>query len=113
MKSICAAAGMVLFCSAILLAQTAPPKSSLPSASIKCKNEDGHGCTQKQVQALSDAVYAGKSQHDVLVPVKDLELAASDGTLRCAQSNGTVCTTAELDIIKEIAASQHLTIKYK
>jgi hypothetical protein len=44
--------------------------------------------------------------------VKELALAASDGTLRCAQSNGTVCTTAELDIIKEIAAGQQLTIKY-
>ena len=64
------------------------------------------------VQALSDAVFAGKSQHDALIPVKDLELAASDGTLRCAQSDGSVCTTAELDIIKEIASSQQLTIKY-
>lgn len=106
MKSICWAAGISLICSVATLAQTPSP------ASIKCKNADGRGCTQKQVQALSDAVFAGKSQHDVLVPVKDLELAASDGTLRCVQSDGSVCTTAELDIIKEIGSSQQLTIKY-
>jgi hypothetical protein len=51
-------------------------------------------------------------EHQVLIPVKDLELAASDGTLRCVQSDGSVCTTAELDIIKEIGSSQQLTIKY-
>jgi len=96
-----------------MMAQAPPqPKSAPPSTAIKCKNADGRGCSAKQVQALSDAVFAGKSKHDVLLPVKDLALAASDGTLRCAQSDGTVCTTAELDVIKEIAAAQQLTIKY-
>jgi hypothetical protein len=79
---------------------------------IKCKNADGRGCTQREVQTLSDAVFAGKSKHEVLVPVKDVALASSDGTLRCAQSDGTICTTAQLDIIKEIASGQQLTIRY-
>jgi hypothetical protein len=95
------------------MAQAPPQERSAPPASpIKCKNINGQGCTQREVKALSDAVFAGKSKHDVLLPVKDVALAASDGTLRCAQSDGTVCTTAELDIIKEIAADQKLTIKY-
>jgi hypothetical protein len=112
MKTIYAAAAFVLMCSPGTLAQAPPQKSAPPSISIRCKNEDGRGCTQRQVQNLSDAVFAGKSKHDVLVPVKDLALAASDGTLRCAQSDGTVCTTAELDVIKEIASTQQLTIRY-
>jgi hypothetical protein len=112
MKAIYVAAAISAMFSPAILAQ-APPKKSPPPLVIKCRNVDGRACTYRQVQALSDAVFAGKSKHDVLVPVKDLALASSaDGTLRCAQSDGTVCTTAELDVIKEIAATQQLTIKY-
>jgi predicted nucleic acid binding AN1-type Zn finger protein len=112
MRAICVAASTVVG-ALVIMAQSPPQqKSAPPSAAIKCKNVEGLGCTQRQVKALSDAVFEGKSKHDVLLPVKELALAASDGTLRCAQSNGTVCTTAELDIIKEIAAGQQLTIKY-
>ena len=96
-----------------IMAQTPKQeKSPPPSVPIRCKNVNGEGCSQREVQALSDAVFQGKSKHDVLLPVKDVALAASDGTLRCAQSDGTVCTLAELDIIKEIAADQKLTIRY-
>ena len=112
MKTTYAAAALALICSPAAMAQAAPQKSARPSVSIRCKNVDGKGCTQRQVQALSDAVFGEKSKHDVLVPVKDLALAASDGTLRCAQSDGTVCTTAELDVIKEIAVTQQLTVRY-
>ena len=112
MKAIYVALALWPVCLPPALAQAPAPKTPPPSASIKCKNVDGRGCTYRQVQALSDAVFAEKGKHDVLVPVKDIALAASDGTLRCAQSDGTVCTTAELDIIKEIAATQQLTIKY-
>lgn len=113
MRAICAAAALSFGWALSLMAQTPPQqKTPPPSTSIKCKNEEGRGCTQREVQALSDAVFSGKSKHDVLVPVKDLALASSDGTLRCAQSDGTICTTPELDIIKEIAATQRLTIKY-
>jgi hypothetical protein len=95
------------------MAQAPPPKKSAPvSTAVKCKNVEGQGCTYRQVKALADAVFEGKSKHDALLPVKDLALAAPDGTLRCAQTDGTICTTAELDIIKEIAATQQLTIKY-
>lgn len=113
MKAIYAAVVLSAMCSLLIRAQTPQPKSPPPAQVIKCKNVDGRACTFRQVQALSDAVFAEKSKHDVLVPVKDLALASSaEGTLRCAQSDGTVCTTAELDIIKEIAATQQLTIKY-
>lgn len=113
MKAIYVAAAVFLMCSLPILAQAPPPKSPPPSPVIKCKNVDGRACTYRQVQALSDEVFAEKSKHDVLVPVKDLALASSaDGTLRCAQADGTVCTTAELDMIKEIGATQKLTIKY-
>lgn len=110
MKWICAPALLFWLCSLALPAQT-PPRKAAPRV-VKCKNIDGMGCTYRQVKALSDAVFAEKSQHEVLVPVKDVALAAADGTLRCAQSDGTICTTAELDVIKEIAATQQLTIKY-
>jgi hypothetical protein len=101
------AAGMAI------MAQSPPqPKAAPASPAIKCKNVEGRGCTSRQVQALSDAVFSGKSQHDALVPVKSLTLASSDGTLHCAQSDGTVCTTEQLDIIKEIAAGLQLFINY-
>jgi hypothetical protein len=96
-----------------MAAQAPPQQKAAPAApAIKCKDAGGRACTYRQVQALSDAVFAGKSQHEVLLPVKDLALASSDGTLRCAQSDGTVCTTPELDVIKEIAAGQQLFINY-
>ena len=111
MKAICAPALLLWMYSLALPAQTTPRKAAPPLV-VKCKNVDGMGCTYRQVKALSDAVFAGKSQHDVLVPVKDVALAAADGTLRCAQSDGTICTIAELDVIKEIASTQQLTIRY-
>ncbi len=94
-------------------AQQPPTQKTRPaSPAPKCKNVDGRPCSSRQVQALSDAVFAGKSQHDVLLPVKVLELASSDGTLRCEQGDGKVCTTPQLDLIKEIAAIQQLFINY-
>jgi hypothetical protein len=114
MKRIGMAVWFCLAATTTPMAQTPPPQKAAPATPvIKCKNVDGNGCTARQVQALSDAVFAGKTQHEVLLPVKDLALASSDGTLRCAQSNGTVCTTPELDVIKEIAAGMQLFINYK
>jgi hypothetical protein len=113
MKPVVVASAIWLMGSLAILAQAPPQrKSAPPPLTVKCKNVNGRGCTQREVQALSDAVFAGKNKHEVLVPVKDVALAASDGTLRCAQSDGTICTTAELDIIKEIASGQQLTIRY-
>jgi hypothetical protein len=112
MKPILWASAISLICSLAILAQTPPQRKSAPPVIVKCKNVNGRACTQREVQALSDAVFAGKSQHEVLVPVKEVALASSDGTLRCAQTDGTICTTAELDIIKEIASGQQLTIRY-
>jgi hypothetical protein len=106
---------MLFSCTAAwtVLAQAAAQQKAVPAAPVvKCKNVEGRPCTFKQVQGLSDAVYAGKSQHEVLLPVKDVALAKDDGTLRCAQSDGSVCTTPELDVIKEIAAGQKLFVNY-
>jgi hypothetical protein len=113
MKPTLGASALSLVFSLAIMAQVPPQRKSPPPALVvKCKNADGRGCTQREVQTLSDAVFAGKSKHEVLVPVKDVALASSDGTLRCAQSDGTICTTAQLDIIKEIASGQQLTIRY-
>ena len=111
MKRICIAAALAA--GALAMAQTPPaPKKAAAPPVVKCKNVDGRACTSKQVETLSNAVFAGKNTHDVLLPVKDLSLASPDGTLKCTQNDGTVCTTPELDLIKEIAAPQQLTIKY-
>lgn len=107
------AALLVLTATLAAMAQAPPAQKARPvSPAAKCKNVNGRPCTSRQVQALSDAVFAGKSQHDVLLPVKVLELASSDGTLRCEQGDGKVCTTPQLDLIKEIAATQQLFINY-
>lgn len=107
-------AALFLAAAAAMMAQAPAPQKAAPSGIIvKCKNTDARPCTFRQVKDLSDAVFAGKNQHEVLVPVKEVALASStDGTLRCAQSDGSVCTTAELDVIKEIAAGLQLFINY-
>jgi hypothetical protein len=83
-----------------------------PTPAVRCKGADGRACTSGQVQALSDAVYAGKNHHEVLAPVRSLTLAKSDGTLKCEQSDGKPCTTPQLDAIKQIAADQQMYINY-
>ena len=121
MKRIVMAAALSLAAVLALQAQapakqkTGDPSKSTASAAVpvvKCKGTDGRACTARQVQALSDAVYAGKRQHDVLGPVRNLALASADGTLKCEQSDGTPCTTPQLDAIKELAATQQLYINY-
>ena len=113
MKAIDMAVLLSLATAMVAVAQTPPPQKATPAAPvIKCKNVDGRACTYREVQTLSDAVFSGKRQHEVLLPVKDLALASPDGTLRCAQNDGTVCSTPELDVIKEIAAGQQLFINY-
>jgi len=114
MKTLSIATLLSLAMALTTLAQAPAQQKAAPAARvIKCKTVDSRPCTFKQVQGLSDAVFAGKSQHDELVPVKELALASSsDGTLRCAQSDGSVCTIPELDLIKEIASGQQLFINY-
>jgi hypothetical protein len=113
MKTLCIATLLSLATGVMAMAQATAQQKAAPAAPvIKCKNVDARPCTFRQVQGLSDAVFAGKSQHEVLLPVKDLALAKDDGTLRCAQSDGTICTLPELDVIKEIAKAQQLFINY-
>jgi len=93
-----------------------PPRQKGPAAPpvpvVRCKSVDGRACTSKQVQALSDAVFAEKSHHDVLALFENLTLASSDGTLKCVQNKGTACTTAQLDVVKQIAFGEQLYINY-
>lgn len=113
MKRTIVPAVLLLTAALAMMAQAPPPQKTRPvSPAIKCKNVDGRPCSSRQVQALSDAVFEGKRQHDALLPVKTLELASSDGTLRCVQGDGTVCSTPQLDLIKHIAAGQQLFINY-
>jgi hypothetical protein len=79
---------------------------------VKCKGPDGKPCTSKQVQALTDAVFAAKRQHDILATVRNLALASADGTLQCEQNDGSACTSPQLDAVKEIAAGQQLFLNY-
>ena len=78
----------------------------------KCKEADTKPCTTRQVEALSDAVYAAKRQHDALALVKSLALASADGTLKCDQADGTPCTTAQLDAVKEVGLTLQTYITY-
>jgi len=105
---------LVLVAVAMSMAQAPAPQKTAPAGLvIKCKNTDAKPCTFRQVQGLSDAVFAGKNQHDVLLPVKELAMASSaEGTLRCVQNDGSVCSTAELDVIKQIAAGLELFVNY-
>ena len=87
-----------------------PQAAAAPTAI--CKGPDGKPCTARQVQVLSDGIYAGKKQHEALSPVHSLTLASPDGTLKCEQSDGTACTTLQLDAIKQIAAAQQMYVNY-
>lgn len=79
---------------------------------IVCKGDNAKPCTARQVDALSDAVTAGRAHHDVLVGVKSISLASSDGTLNCVQNDGKPCTVPQLDQIKLIATDQKLYLNY-
>ena len=95
-------------------AQPAPKSQAAPAQTvIKCRNQDGRACTSKQVEALSDAVFAAKRQHDSLAQFKDLTLISPDGTLQCSQNGGAACTASQLDAVKQIATGQQLYINYK
>ena len=64
MKRIGMAVWFWLAAAMALMAQSAPPPKAAPAPPvIKCKNVDGKGCTYRQAQALSYAVFAGKTQH--------------------------------------------------
>jgi hypothetical protein len=104
MKQILTAACLTLLAALSLTAQTSP--------AIKCKGSDTHPCTAKQVQALADAVAAGKQQHDVLAAVRNITLASPDGILKCDQTDGMPCTTAQFDAVKIFAADQKLFLTY-
>jgi hypothetical protein len=113
MKQIALAAWFTLAAVLTMMAQSPAPKEKAPAGPvIRCKSMDGKGCTAKQVQALSDAVYAGKRQHEALTLVRTIELASPDGTLRCLQQDGTPCTTTQLDAVKFIATDQQLYLNY-
>jgi len=91
----------------------APRKGAAPAAPVaKCKGADTRPCTTRQVEALSDAVYAAKRQHDAVALVKSLTLASADGTLKCDQSDGTPCTAAQWDGVKEVGLAQQTYITY-
>ena len=62
MRAICVVA-LTVIGALTAMAQAPQQKSAPPSAPIKCKNVNGRGCTSREVQALSDAVYAGKSRY--------------------------------------------------
>jgi hypothetical protein len=113
MKQIILTAWLTLATVLLLTAQSPAPARKAPAGPvIKCKGLDGHGCTVKQVQTLQDAVYAGKRSHEALALVKTIELASPDGTLRCVQQDGTVCTIPQLDEVKFIANDQQLYLNY-
>ena len=121
MRPMFAATLLPLVVALAAMAQAPPPQKSAETTKsqaapappiVKCKGVDGKACTAKQVQALADAVFAGKRQHDVLATFKNLTLASSDGTLKCEQNDGTPCTTPQLDLVKEIAAGQQIFINY-
>jgi hypothetical protein len=119
MKRVAMAAVLSLAAALALMAQapakqksdgTAKPQAAAPV--VKCKGADGRGCTARQVQTLTDAVFAAKGHHEILASVSSLTLASSDGTLKCDQTDGSACTTAQLDAIKQIAIDQQLFINY-
>lgn len=117
MKPIGMAALLALVAPFAIVAQAPPKQAPKPQTApappvARCKGPDGRACSSKQVQALSDAAFSGKRQHEALALFRNLTLVSSDGTLKCEQTDGTPCTTAQLDVIKEIAAGQQVFINY-
>ena len=98
---------LLLAVAVLAMAQT---PASPPSA--RCRGVDGKPCTAKQIQDLSDAVFAGKQKRDALASFRELTLLSRDGTFKCTQNDGSVCTTAQLDAVKEIAAAQQIYVNY-
>lgn len=77
------------------------------AAGLKCQGADGKSaCTAAQVADVNLGIATGRRMHKPLTMVKEVDLA-SNGTLRCTQTNGSACTEEQLDAVVAVAASTH------
>ena len=110
--------GMFL-CLAVIAAATLPamgasgakPAASTPG--LKCMGDDGvSACTAQQVRDLNSGILVGRRQHEPLKLVQAVTLG-SNGQLKCAQTDGSACTDAQLSAVIEVAEETAAASKTK
>ena len=74
------------------------------SVVAKCAGLDGKACTWTQVTDLAAAAVSGESTHKALATLAKLTLASFDGTLKCEQTDGTLCTAEQIRALSGVAA---------
>ena len=98
-------------------ANTPPARSNIKNnvaaaPVIKCKGPGGSACTGAQVDEIAHGLASGRRMWKPLATVKNVSLAANDGSLKCEQNDGTPCTEEQLKALGELAAKTKCSINY-
>ena len=91
-----------------MMGQTAPKASA--HEALKCAGPEGKACTWAQVTDLSAAAVSDEGTHKPLATFGKLTLASFDGTLKCEQTDGTVCSAEQVRSLTRIAAPLKLRL---
>lgn len=84
-----------------------PPPVAIGVHGLRCLAPDEKTpCSREQVEQLEQMVVTGRRSYEPLAAVASVSLASSDGTLRCTQNNGALCTAAQIQAIKLYAAAK-------
>jgi hypothetical protein len=110
MKPVTIAAVMCLAAALETMAQIAPKVSTHDV--VKCVGADGKACTWKQAADLSAAA-TDEGGNKALARFGKLTLASFDGTLKCEQTDGTLCTAEQVRSLNRIAAPLKLRLWYR
>lgn len=84
-----------------------PPPVASGIHNLRCLAADEKTpCTREQVGEFNQMVVTGRRSYPELTAVGSLSLASPDGTMRCTQNNGELCTGAQIQAIKLYAAAK-------
>lgn len=84
-----------------------PPPVASGIHTLRCLAPDEKTpCSREQVEQLEQMVVTGRRSYEPLAAVASVSLASPDGTLRCTQVNGAVCTEAQTQAIQKYAAAK-------
>lgn len=84
-----------------------PPPVASGIHTLRCLAPDEKTpCTREQADQFNQMVVTGRRSYPGLTDIGSISLASPDGTLRCNQTNGALCTDAQIQAIKQYAAAK-------
>lgn len=93
-----------------LTAQSArmpPPPVASGIHTLRCLGPDEKTpCTREQVGQFNQMMVTGRRSYKPFAEIASFSLASPDGTLRCTQIDGALCTNAQIQAVQEYAAAK-------